>query len=69
MILVQGDRVRLTDHAIRAKLSRRHYYRDWERRQGTVVSVTPRRVRVVWDGRTSCEIYVPKAVERVQEQP
>jgi len=66
MIIVKGDRVKLTPAAIRAKLSRRHYYVDWEHRQGTVVSATPRRIRIVWDGRASYEVWVPKAVERVQ---
>ena len=69
MILVQGDRVKLTDHAIRAKLSRRHYYIDWAHRQGTVLAATTRRVKIVWDGRTSADTLVPKAVERIQEQP
>jgi len=69
MIFVQGDRVKLTDHAIRAKLMRRHYYIDWAHRQGTVVGASPRRVRIVWDGRTSYEVWVHKAIERMQEQP
>jgi hypothetical protein len=68
-MIVRGDRVKLTEAAIRSKLARRHYYVDWEHRQGTVVSAGPRRVRIVWDGRTSCEVWVPAAVERIQEQP
>jgi hypothetical protein len=66
-MFAKGDRVKLTDRAIRAKLARRHWFVDWAHRQGTVVSATGRRVRIVWDGRTSSEMYVPKAVEKVSE--
>jgi len=66
--ITKGDRVKLTDAAIRSKLARRHYFVNWEHRRGTVVTATMRRIRIVWDGRTSSEMYVPKAVEKVQEQ-
>jgi hypothetical protein len=63
-----GDRVKLTPAAIRAKLTRKHCYADWETRQGTVVSANARRIRVVWDGRSSHVSVVPCAVEKVLEQ-
>jgi len=66
-MITLGDRVKLTDAAIRAKRVRRHCYVDWECRQGTVVSTTPRRIKIVWDGRISADTLVPKAVERVSE--
>jgi hypothetical protein len=69
MIFVKGDRVKLTEAAIRSKTRRRHYYVDWEHRQGTVAAATGRRVRIIWDGRISSEMYVPKAVERVHNEP
>jgi len=68
-MFAKGDRVRLTDAAIRSKTNRRHYYTDWENRQGTVVTATGRRVRIIWDGRISSEMYVPRAVERIHNEP
>jgi hypothetical protein len=65
MILVKGDRVKLADAVIRSKLMRRHHYVDWAHRQGTVIGVSRRRIKIMWDGRTSADMLVPKAVERI----
>ena len=65
MMIAKGDRVKLTAAAARSKLQRRHYFVDWAHRQGTVVSATGRRVKIIWDGRISADTWVPKAVERI----
>jgi hypothetical protein len=61
MILVKGDRVRLTDAAIRCKTNRRHYV-QWKHRHGTVVGATHRCIRIIWDGRTSIEFRSPHSI-------
>ena len=69
-MITKGDRVKLTTTAIKSKRARRHCIIDWEHRRGTVVGATGRRVKIVWDGRSSADTLVPKAVERVRtEQP